>query len=418
MVQNAGLGVGALLRQRREELGQDVDTVARQLRIRPIYIVAIEDGRLQDLPGTAYAVGFVRTYADFLGFDGNRVVASYRDELAQRGRSEPVTWRMEDRESHFPGGKLLLACVLLAGAAYGAWYYLNNTPTGAGLIEAVPEYLKKGSGTASKTEENGKPAEPPSAKSTTEGGSETAAVPATTGESSAPAPQSTPANGAGAMATDGAAPAMTQAGPAAGQEAGQAPVTQAPAGETQAATTTPAPASSNTGSTATQPAGTTSSTMVPTTNTATQTAPATQPGAATLTPPAPAATASAQAEGSEAAPEVAAAAAATTTRISIRAKLESWVQIMDKDGKPILSKVLRAGETYAVPDEKGLIMSTGNAGGIEMVLDGKPLQSLGSVGLVRRNIALDPEKLASGAAFLKTPSPVPPPNAGGANTGD
>jgi cytoskeleton protein RodZ len=172
MVQNAGLGVGSLLRQRREELGQDIEAVSRQLRIRAIYIRAIEEGRPQDLPGTAYAVGFVRTYAEFLGLDGNIVVADYRDELGQRTRTEPVSWRMEEREGHFPGGKLLIVCLVLAGIGYGGWYYLSNTPTGAGLIESVPDYLKKSDSGA----ETGQPDEAPKAAET---------APATTGEGTA-----------------------------------------------------------------------------------------------------------------------------------------------------------------------------------------------------------------------------------------
>src|SRR5512139_1790234 len=91
-------GVAALLRRRREELGRDVATVARQLRIRAVYISAIEEGRLQDLPGTAYAVGFVRAYADYLGLDGNSVVGDYRDELARRSRQNQLIWPVDQVE--------------------------------------------------------------------------------------------------------------------------------------------------------------------------------------------------------------------------------------------------------------------------------------------------------------------------------
>jgi cytoskeleton protein RodZ len=147
MIQDAGMSVGALLRSRREELGQDTDSVSRQLRIRPIYIRAIEEGRIQDLPGTAYAVGFVRTYADFLGFDGNSVVASFRDELGRGGRPETVSWQIEDKDAGFPVGRLVVVLLVIAAAGYGVWYYLANTQSGTGLIEAVPEYLKKSTAT-------------------------------------------------------------------------------------------------------------------------------------------------------------------------------------------------------------------------------------------------------------------------------
>jgi cytoskeleton protein RodZ len=126
------------------------------------------------------------------------------------------------------------------------------------------------------------------------------------------------------------------------------------------------------------------------------------------TAPVSTAQAGASQSGGDATPDVAAAATSSTTRISVRAKLESWVQINDKDGKPVLSRVLRAGETYAVPDEKGLVMNTGNAGGIEVVVDGKTLPSLGSVGLVKRNIVLDPDKLVTGNVSGKAPGPKDP----------
>ncbi|MET1026632.1 MAG: RodZ domain-containing protein [Dongiaceae bacterium] len=390
MVQNASLGVGALLRQRREELGLDADSVSRQLRIRAAYIKSIEDGRLQDLPGTAYAVGFVRTYADFLGFDGNSVVASYRDELAQRGPNDPVTWRMEERESYFPGGKLLVACIVLAGAAYGVWYYLSNTQSGVGLIESVPEYLKKGTGGAS---DSVKPSDGAKPAAETGKSAEAPSDSITPGQSTEPA--------AGAAATESTGNAATPPAGAPVPTENQAGTSaEPPATQSQAAQSVPGQQPAQPGTPADQAA---SGATVPQT-----------PAGPTPTPP----NAAAQADGGEAAPGVAAAAATTTTRIVIRAKLESWVQVMDKDNKPILSRVLRAGETYAVPDQPGLILNTGNAGGIEMVLDGKPLQSLGSVGLVRRNIVLDPEKLASGAAFLKTPVPAPASPGPGANSGD
>ncbi len=138
-------GVAALLRRRREELGRDVGVVARQLRIRAVYISAIEEGRLQDLPGTAYAVGFVRAYADYLGLDGNSVVGDYRDELARRSRQNQLIWPVDQVEhKHFPGGIVLAVCVLLAGAIYGGWYFASR-PGGMGidLIDQVPDFMKK-----------------------------------------------------------------------------------------------------------------------------------------------------------------------------------------------------------------------------------------------------------------------------------
>jgi cytoskeleton protein RodZ len=86
-------------------------------------------------------------------------------------------------------------------------------------------------------------------------------------------------------------------------------------------------------------------------------------------------------------------------KVVIRANRDSWIEIRDKDDAVLLQRVLRQGETFNVPDQKGLIMTTGNAGGIVIELEGRPLQSLGSLGVVKRGIKLDPAALSDGSAF-------------------
>ena len=61
--------VGAEMRAARQRLGWKLPDVAATMRIRLPYLEAIEDGRLGDLPGNAYAMGFLRSYATFLGLD-------------------------------------------------------------------------------------------------------------------------------------------------------------------------------------------------------------------------------------------------------------------------------------------------------------------------------------------------------------
>ena len=72
--------VGTILRQARQSLGEDLRQSAGYLRIREPYLRAIEDGRYEDLPGRAYAVGFVRAYAIHLGLDGDKVVERFKIE--------------------------------------------------------------------------------------------------------------------------------------------------------------------------------------------------------------------------------------------------------------------------------------------------------------------------------------------------
>ena len=89
--------------------------------------------------------------------------------------------------------------------------------------------------------------------------------------------------------------------------------------------------------------------------------------------------------------------AAPSGSIDIRALADSWVQIRDADQGIVFSRVLKAGETYRVP-RSGLIMRTGNAGALEVLVDGKPAPSLGALGTLRRNVTLEPDALRAGTA--------------------
>jgi cytoskeleton protein RodZ len=83
-------------------------------------------------------------------------------------------------------------------------------------------------------------------------------------------------------------------------------------------------------------------------------------------------------------------------RVVLHARLASWVQITDAAGQPIVTRTLQAGESLDVPLRPGLTLFTGNAGGLEVVVDGRPLPALGPVGAVRRDISLDPDQLRGG----------------------
>ncbi|MBT7291508.1 MAG: DUF4115 domain-containing protein [Rhodospirillaceae bacterium] len=83
-------------------------------------------------------------------------------------------------------------------------------------------------------------------------------------------------------------------------------------------------------------------------------------------------------------------------RIAITAKADSWVQIQGPNNELLLTRILRTGDTYQVPDRTGLIMVTGNAGALELRVDGAVVNALGPVGVVRRNVPLDPEALIAG----------------------
>jgi cytoskeleton protein RodZ len=69
--------IGASLREARVKRDLAPADVQKALRIRERYLQALEDEQWQLLPGDAYAKGFLRAYADFLGLDGNLYVDEY-----------------------------------------------------------------------------------------------------------------------------------------------------------------------------------------------------------------------------------------------------------------------------------------------------------------------------------------------------
>jgi cytoskeleton protein RodZ len=84
--------------------------------------------------------------------------------------------------------------------------------------------------------------------------------------------------------------------------------------------------------------------------------------------------------------------------VVIRATADSWIQIRDARQSVLLTRVLKAGESCRAPARPGLSMRTGNAGGLEITVDGVPAPPIGARGMVRRNVALDGRALLTGNA--------------------
>jgi cytoskeleton protein RodZ len=366
--------VGMLLRQKRESFRQDLYTVAGQLHIRLAYLKAIEDGRFKDLPGLTYASGFVRSYADYLGLDGEEMVRRFREEIAGMDRQVQLIFPSLATEGKIPSGAVLLLSGFLAVMAYGVWYYLaDRQKSFLDLVPAVPAQLRALLG--------GQPA------STT-----------APGDTKPGAPTSA---GAGTQPTHPAAPVIAAAPP---------PPPPPPPATTVLVNPGDLPplpseidaliSAANAASTSSQPAG---AVQTAASNAMSSTA-AGVPAAVPSAPPAPAVapTTTAASGGQAAAPAAKPAGqvvmANPGAHVRLTARMDSWVQIYDKAGKSYYSAVLRAGQTIEVPNQPGLLLTTGNIGGLDILIDGQALAALGSVGLVKRDLPLDVTQLRSASA--------------------
>jgi cytoskeleton protein RodZ len=359
--------VGVLLRERREELGFDLDAIGEALRIKPVYLAALEQGRAQELPGATYAIGFIRAYAQLLGLDSERILDSYKAECAEMHARPDLALPVPLGARSVPGGHILLVGVILAVCGYGTWYYLSTGERARPeRVAAVPAELQRvAQGTAVPLPGGAPPA--PSRTASSAGSSPAAAPPG-------------PTLSSGFLAPQDFAPALSVTASGSASPSSPSPGPPNPGPPSPGLVASPAAAASPV------PAG-----SVPTASGATaREAPGTRPNAVRLDAP--------DAASGDGGVKPGDADAKPGGRIDIRALADCWIQVRSADDQSIVfSRVLKAGETYHVP-RAGLVLRTGNAGALAIGVDGKPAPTIGAIGTLRRNVALDPEALLAGTA--------------------
>jgi cytoskeleton protein RodZ len=277
--------ISDILKRKRLDRGFDLLDVARETRVPLRHLNAIEAGNFSSLPALAYSIGFVRTYARYLGLDPDAAARQYKAETTQVESSLMAAPVEIDAESRLPGRKVIFGSVAAL----------------ASIVAIIVAY------SALKGDDAETAASPPLAETTAQPAAQTAPVLSTT-----------------------AAPPVTET------------------------LTPPAPAADPTLAT---PAA------VP--------APLPSPNGPVL-------------------------AGVPTTGMVLRAKEDSWIKVTD--GGPVSLKIgiLKAGETYSVPQVPNLRLQTGNAGGLELIYNGRLLPPLGAKGEVLRNKLLDPAQAVTG----------------------
>lgn len=108
-------GIGPTLRDARNRRKLDLSEVEDAIKVRVRYLQALENEEWDALPGGAYTRGFIRTYASYLGLDGDRLADDYRRLTAPPGgervpsRIEPVPTGMRRGRSTLPGWTAIAA---------------------------------------------------------------------------------------------------------------------------------------------------------------------------------------------------------------------------------------------------------------------------------------------------------------------
>jgi hypothetical protein len=120
--------IGYSLKAARERQGIDLPEAELATKIRAKYIRALEEEDFDALPADTYARGFLRTYADYLGLDGEIYVDEYasrfhNDEWEDAPRPARTRPRRPRRERAL-GKAVVLVLALIAvitALVFGAW---------------------------------------------------------------------------------------------------------------------------------------------------------------------------------------------------------------------------------------------------------------------------------------------------------
>ena len=129
--------VGQDLRAARLRRGDEIAAVSRALKIRKDHLEALENDRIEDLPGKTYAIGFVRSYARHLGLDSAQFVERYKQDISGRAEEqvrEPAPIH-QDEGRRLPQGWRLIAGAVGILLVWGAYHLLFS---GGDSNQAVP----------------------------------------------------------------------------------------------------------------------------------------------------------------------------------------------------------------------------------------------------------------------------------------
>ncbi len=137
--------IGEVLEKARKERGLTLEEVEHATKIRKRYLVGLEREDYRVLPDTVYARGFLKTYANYLGLDGEELAREFKDRRKprrERGISYGAPKQSEfDRPLLNPGGLdtprrrrtlsgstifTLLVALLMLAAVVGALYYVGR----------------------------------------------------------------------------------------------------------------------------------------------------------------------------------------------------------------------------------------------------------------------------------------------------
>ena len=128
--------IGEKFKKRREEKGLFVEQIARDTNISKKYIDAIENEDFSEMPGEAYLIGFLRSYAEYLDIDPEEVISIYKNTKIQE---QPIPEELIPGKKGFlsvPVIAVILSAVVIAAGAAGFLLLGSGGEKSVEMVEA------------------------------------------------------------------------------------------------------------------------------------------------------------------------------------------------------------------------------------------------------------------------------------------
>ena len=120
--------IGRILQETRETAKISLEDAEASLRIKKEYLIALEGGNFNLLPGTTYVSGFLKSYTQYLGLNINQsLVHVVPSNSNSPNPNEKILGTLANKRSS-PSLVILAISLVATGGGYFAWYSFDNQP--------------------------------------------------------------------------------------------------------------------------------------------------------------------------------------------------------------------------------------------------------------------------------------------------
>ena len=120
---------GEVLREARHKSNQSLSQISSLLRIRHDYLKAIENGTPDDIPGTTYAIGFIKSYSNYLGIDPEAYIKSLKTQVQNPELKNSNVFPSPAPEGKIPSVMVIFTTILMTVGIVLIWNNLQKTST-------------------------------------------------------------------------------------------------------------------------------------------------------------------------------------------------------------------------------------------------------------------------------------------------